>query len=393
VKSWDVVIVGAGIIGLTLAIELRKNGLRVLIVERGEPGREASYAAAGMLAGSGEEIPAELAALAAESARMYPEFVHELEDESGLKVDLREQGTIVVSSDGRLPGSAELLSPQRLRSIEPAVEIASGNLPLVPREARGQAPPRRPPLQNQREPHHHQEIVVGYLSERSVDPRALVAAALKAAKHRQIDISSGSEVKGLLVEGGRVNGVKTEKTGYFADLVVNCAGAWAGSIAPYEFPVRPVKGQMLAVVDAPRLQHVVRSKQFYLVPRSDGRQVIGSTLEDVGFNKQTDAGTLRRLFEAAVEVVPGLAGARRHEAWAGLRPGTPDGLPILGEAAISGYFAATGHYRDGILLAPITAQAMTELLLGRAVRHDLSAFGAGRFVDRSVGSECKFRKA
>src|SRR5690349_1356573 len=130
-KSSDVIIVGAGIIGLSLAIELRKKGIRVLIAERGEPGHEASYAAAGMLAASGGEIPGALKPLAEESARMYPEFVHELEDESRLKVDLREQGTIVVSCDGHLPTGAEVLSPQRLKSLEPEIEYAKS--PLLPK--------------------------------------------------------------------------------------------------------------------------------------------------------------------------------------------------------------------------------------------------------------------
>jgi len=367
VKSWDAIIIGGGIIGLSLAIELRKKGVRVLIVERGEPGREASYAAAGMLA-AGDEIPAALKPLAEESARMYPEFVHELEDESGLKVDLREQGTIVVSCDGHLPRGAEVLSPQRLKSLEPAMEA----IPLLPTSGRSGAP--SPPLHNQ------DRICAAYLPERSVDPRALVAAAIKAARHREVDISSGAEVKSLLVEGGRVSGVKTDKTTYAAEMVVNCAGAWAGTIAPYDFPVKPVKGQMLAVVGVPALKHVVRSNQVYLVPRSDGRLVIGSTLEDAGFNKQMDVNTLQRLFEAAVELVPGVAKSRRHEAWAGLRPGTPDALPILGETAISGYFAATGHYRDGILLAPVTARVMAELLIDGVSRHDLAAFPANRFM-------------
>jgi glycine/D-amino acid oxidase-like deaminating enzyme len=144
-------------------------------------------------------------------------------------------------------------------------------------------------------------------------------------------------------------------------------------------PVRPVKGQMLAVVGGPALRHVVRPERVYLVPRSDGRIVIGSTLEDAGFNKQTDVNTVQQLFHAALEVAPGLSESKVHEAWAGLRPGTPDELPILGETATAGYFVATGHYRDGILLAPITAQVMTDLLLQRSPALDLQAFSPLRF--------------
>jgi glycine oxidase len=365
VKSWDVVIIGGGIIGLSLSISLRKQGLRVLVVERGEPGREASSAAAGMLVGSGTEMPEALQPLAAESARLYPEFAHELEDESSLRVDLREQGTILISASGDFPSGAEMLSTEKLRSLEPALAL----LEISDSRSGGRG---RSPLQNQNK---HR----AYVRERSVDPRALTAAALKAARHRGVDISSGSEVKGLLTSGDRVSGVQTDKTSYAAGTVVNCAGAWAGCIAPQKFPVRPVKGQMLAVVGGPLLQHVVRADEVYLVPRSDGRIVIGSTLEDVGYNKQTDVNTIQRLLRAAHELVPELAKAKVHEDWAGLRPGTPDELPILGETQTEGYFIASGHYRDGILLAPITAQIMTDLIIGKPTSRDLTPFSPMRF--------------
>jgi glycine oxidase len=359
VKSWDIIIIGAGIIGLSLAISLRKQGLRVLIVERGEPGREASHAAAGMLAGSGGEIPAGLRILAKESARIYPEFVHELEDESGVRVDLRDQGTILLSSDGVFPEAAEPLSAGQLQALEPGLAMAGRGRP-APHESIG-------------------EFTAAYLSERSVDPRALTAAAIKAAHHREVDISSGSEVAGLLVAGNRVTGVETEKTSYAAPIVVNCAGAWAGCVGPLRFPVRPVKGQMLSVVGGPSLKHVVRAEKVYLVPRSDGKLVIGSTLEEAGYDKRTDVNTIQQLLHAAVEVVPGLAEAKIHDDWAGLRPGTPDELPILGESELKGYFVATGHFRDGILLAPVTAQVMTDVILGKTSAFDLAGFSPGRF--------------
>ena len=358
VKSWDVVIIGAGIIGLSLAIWLRKQGLRVLVVEREEPGREASFAAAGMLVGSGTEMPPAVKPLAEESARMYPEFAHELEDESGLKVDLREQGTILVSRDADFPDSAESISRERFRSLEPQLILAGWGRPRL---------------------HGQGETSAAYIRERSVDPRALTAAALKAARHRGVDISSGTEVKALLTSGDRASGVQTDKTSYTAEIVVNCAGAWAGCIGPHKFPVRPVKGQMLAVVGGPRLEHVVRADEVYLVPRSDGRIVIGSTLEDAGYNKQTDVNTIQRLLHAAVELVPELAKAKVHDDWAGLRPGTPDELPILGETQTRGYFVASGHYRDGILLAPATAQIMTDLIVGNTTSRDLRPFSPARF--------------
>lgn len=366
-KSWNVVIIGAGIIGLSLAISLRKQGLRVLVVERGEPGREASSAAAGMLVGSGTELPPALQVVAAESARMYPEFVHEIEDESGLKVDLRDRGTILISASGEFPSGAEPLSTEKLNTLEP--DLVASTSPHS-----GSGGRRRPPLQGQN------KYEAAYLAERSVDPRALIGAVIKAARHRGVDISSGSEVQALLSSGGRVSGIQTEKTSYSAGMVVNCAGAWAGCIAPQNLPVRPVKGQMLALVGGPVLQHVIRADEVYLVPRSDGRIVIGSTLEDAGFNKQTDVDTIQRLLHAARQLVPSLRNAKIHDDWAGLRPGTPDQLPILGETSIPGYFVASGHYRDGILLAPITAEVMTAIVLSRPCGFDLSSFSAARFA-------------
>jgi glycine oxidase len=355
VKTWDVIVIGGGIIGLSLSIELNKRGARVLVVERGEPGREASHAAAGMLADCTLETPAALQPLATASARMYPEFVHELQDESGVHVDLRDDGTLVFPPPEQVhnrPGfSMESLLPAPLAELEPAL-----------------ADPKRPAI---------------YLKERSVDPRALTAAALKAAKHRGVDISSGSPVTNLLITDGRVSGVATDKTSYHSSVAVNCAGAWAGHLPPLHFPTRPVKGQMLAVAAPGQLRHVIRAPEVYLVPRSDGRVLIGSTLEDAGYDKRTDTSVIQRIHRAAIGLVPALEGARVLEDWAGLRPGTPDDLPILGATSLTGYFAATGHYRDGILLAPVTALVMAQVIAGEMPVHDISAFAPGRFQNQN----------
>jgi glycine oxidase len=347
VKTWDVIIVGGGIIGLSLSIELKKCGAQVLVVERAEPGREASYAAAGMLADCGAETPALLQPLATASARMYPEFVHELQDESGLRVDLRDEGTLMLLSAGEAHRCAQTL-PAPLAELEPS--LADSHCPAI------------------------------YLKERSVDPRALIAAALKAAKHRGVDISSGSPVTNVLIADGRVAGVVTDKTSYPAPAVVNCAGAWAGHLPPLHFPTRPVKGQMLAVAAPRLLRHVIRAPEVYLVPRNDGRVLIGSTLEDAGYDKRTDSGTIQRMHKAAIRLVPALERARVLEDWAGLRPGTPDGLPILGATSVTGYFVAAGHFRDGILLAPITAHLLAQLITGGNPDYPTSAFSPARFA-------------
>jgi glycine oxidase ThiO len=352
VKTWDVIIVGGGIIGLSLAIELRKLQVKVLIVERGEPGREASHAAAGMLADCGLEIPAALQTLATASAAMYPEFVHELQDESGINVDLRDHGTIFFLSGKHVRDHAsKLLTPQRLTALEPGLKDLT-----------------RPAI---------------YLNERSVDPQALTMAALKAARHRAVDIASGMAATEIIVSGGRASGVKTSKTTYAAPVIVNCAGAWAGLLGPHHFPTRPMKGQMLSMIGGPQIRHVIRAPEVYLVPRSDGRLIVGATIEDVGYDKRTEVDAIQSLHQAAVHLVPDLSRAKRHEIWAGLRPGTADDLPILGATATPGYFVATGHFRDGILLTPVTARVMAQMVTGAKPDHDLSAFSPLRFQEKS----------
>jgi glycine oxidase len=353
VKNWDVIVIGGGIIGLSLSLELRKQGASVLVVDKGQPGREASHAAGGMLVDCGSETAPALQPLATASARMYPEFVHELRVESRLHIDLRDQGAIVFPSpDGvheQMDPKLETPPPAPVGELEPA--LAGTNCPAF------------------------------YLQERSVDPRGLCAAALQAAKNRGVDFSSGDSVTAVRVSGEKVDGVVTNKTSFLAPKVVNCAGAWSGQIAPYSFPTRPVKGQMLCLLSPARnlLRHVIRTPQVYLIPRSDGRIIVGTTVEEAGFDKRTDLATIQRLHRAAIAIVPDLKRAKLLEDWAGLRPGTPDALPILGETATPGYYVATGHFRDGILLAPITARLMAQVIDRGMPELDLAAFSPSRF--------------
>lgn len=386
VKTWDVIVIGGGIIGLSLAIELRKQGGSVIVVERGEPAREASYAAGGMLVDCPLETQPSLQELAAASALMYPEFARELEVESGVKVDLRDQGTILFPSK-------ELIRHPQLRTanispidpehepelcmagweddLEMRASLYETDLDTSPEQL---AEALRVPLGN-----------LFYLKERSVDPRALTVAVLQTAKNRGVDFSSGDPVTTVTFSDSRVTGVSTTKTCFLASKVINCAGAWSGQItsgfAQHPLPTRPVKGQMLCLAMHPRdlLKHVIRSANVYLIPRSDGRIVVGTTVEEAGFNKRTDVATIQHLHRAALALVPKLAEARILEDWAGLRPGTPDALPILGATATPGYYVATGHFRDGILLAPITARVMAQVIGGRSPDYNLDAFSPARF--------------
>jgi glycine/D-amino acid oxidase-like deaminating enzyme len=317
---------------------------------------------------------------------MYPEFVHEIEVESGMKVDLRDQGTILFPDNKhfshpaiRSQMRANAISMTDLEQLEPA--LPKTNSDRVELElARQELSPE----------HSVEEIeelfksIRGqalYLKERSVDPRALTAAALRTAKNRGVDFSSGDTVTAINLSDAHVSGVTTAKTSFAAEKVVNCAGAWSSQIGPNSIPTRPVKGQMLCLAMPSRnfLEHVIRAPKAYLIPRSDGRLLIGATVEEVGFDKRTVPATIQELHHAALELVPKLRDAKILEGWAGLRPGTPDALPILGTTSTPGYFVATGHFRDGILLAPVTAQLMAQIISGETPAHDLTPFSPSRF--------------
>jgi len=351
VKTWDAIVVGGGVIGLCCALELSRRQRRVLIIERGELGREASSAAGGMLAYCDPHTPEQLQPLCNASAGMYPELVLELEEETGVHIDLRREGAIAFFDHGESPPSGQALSPEELARLEPKLVA---------------------PLQGH------------LLPEATVDPRKLVEALSKAVHRRGVDVSSGSAVVEVEMSTRKVTAVRTEKSRYPAPFVINCAGAWASAVAPVPFRTRPVKGQMLAVVPQHHehfpLRHVVRHGKNYLIPRSDGRIVIGTTVEEAGYDKHVDPATIQSLHQQATFLLPEIGEGRILEAWSGLRPGTPDGRPMIGETSYGGYLAATGHYRDGILLAPITGRIIAALVCGETPEYDLLPFSAERFL-------------
>ena len=343
-KVWDVIISGAGIIGVSLALELRARGASVLVLDRGEPGREASSAAAGMLAATDPETPVLLRPLAYAGARLYPQFVAKIEEISGVKTDFR-QGAIALLAAEMVPPEHRVLSVQELQKLEPSINPGT-YLPAIAED------------------------------ENSVDPDLLMQAAVGAARESPIELRGQTEVQWMRSAGSQVE-VVTDKEHFLAKAAVNCQGAWSGA------PVRPRKGQMLYLQpqNARLLSRVLRTPEVYLVPRSSGKILVGATVEDVGFDKSVDREVIADLHRAAVRFIPQLALAPVVSNWAGLRPGTPDDLPILGATETPGVFIASGHFRNGILLAPITARIMADVIANKVPELDISAFSAGRFAN------------
>ena len=349
----DVVVIGAGIIGVAIALEMRKRGTTVLVIDRGEPGKEASYAGAGMLAATDVTSPIPLRELAQASARMYPEFVAGIQTDASTKIDFRRDGALHIY-DGNHPASGGTsLTAEQLYELEPGLTYSG-------------AP-------------------VMFFKEDCVDPRTLMAAALQAAKHRGVEFISGEAVIDVLNDSSsqRVLGVRTMHNEYCAPVVVNCSGAWSAQIGNSSAPSRPVKGHLISLrpKTPAAIHHVIRSdaEDFYMLPRSNGLIVAGSTIENAGFDKSVNADTVRRLHQRAARLVPQLAEAGIQERWTGLRPGSPDDLPILGSTHLTGFFAAAGHYRNGILLAPVTASTIAAIIYGETMMFDLALFSPLRF--------------
>ena len=363
----DVIVLGAGVVGLCAARALAAEGARVLVVERGRVGEEASGAAAGMLLaqadiGHGSRL-LETALLArARHAALAPE----LEKETGIAVERSAHGVLEVAfTEAEEAALRDRAGWQRSRGL--SVETLAGE---DIREA---------------EPNLNPEVRSGlfFADDRSVDNVRLVRALAASAVARGASLLCGRPVTRLALEGGRVAGVWAGSERFEAPVVVNATGAWAGQLPgdPKPPPVEPVRGHIVAFDLAPGLlRHVVCSHRGYLVPRADGRLLAGSTVERAGFDKSVTAGALRAVLAIALEIVPMLAEVRIAESWAGLRPGTPDGLPIVGKGAVEGLIHAAGLFRNGILLGPLVGEAVARLALGRDPGLDLSAFDPDRFA-------------
>ncbi len=367
-----VVIIGAGVVGLGIAWRLAGRAT-VTVFDRGKAGAGASYAAAGMLAACCEAEPGEeaLVTLGRESQARWPAFADELLRVSGIDVELRSEGTLVLAltADDQATIAHHLEFQRRL------------GLPL---EWLSAAATRA------REPRLAGKIAGALFSseDHQVDNRKLALALRIAAEAAGAEIREHRPVKEIIVQSGQARGVVLEDdTMVTADIVVLAAGAWSrtiGGLPPDRRPpVRPVKGQMLALrmdAAAPLLSHVLWAPGVYLVPRRDGRLIVGGTVEEKGFDDTITAGGLLTLLEAAWRAVPAVEELPVDEIWVGHRPGSRDDAPILGPGPLDGLFYATGHHRNGILLAPVTADAMARLILDDIVDPAIKPFGLERFL-------------
>lgn len=361
----DVVIVGGGVIGLAVAWRARQRGLSVTVVERDAlPATGgSSHAAAGMLAPVAEAEFGEGALLRAglASVARWPAFAAELLEASGVDAGHRAAGTLVVARDG-----AEGAWLER----ELAFRVGAGlrAQALLPRDARAREPALAPVLR----------AAMDVPDDHAADPRALLRGLLEAATRAGVPVRADTPARALLVEHGRAAGVTLDDgAAIHAPAVLVAAGAWSGALPgiPDEarIPVRPVKGQIMRLRDpehrdvAPLLTRTIRYETGYLVPRGDGRYVLGATMEEQGFDTTVTAGGAYELIRDATELVPGVSELVVDDFIAGLRPSTPDNAPVLGpHPACPGLFYATGHHRNGILLTPFTADLLAAQLAGEA---------------------------
>ncbi len=372
-KTYDAIIAGGGIIGGAIAFELASRKLSVLVLDRQTPGQEASWAAAGMLSpapDSPASIP--LVPLAQASLSIYPEFVASVEEASGERTGYRPQGAMEV-----------LFAQNAERELSTLIAVHHG-LGLATEVLR---------LEEafELEPHLNRELgaVALLRSEASVDNRALTSAVLRAALATGAEIRTGCSVESVLRAAKKCSGVVAGGKRIAGGAVIIAAGCFSAGIegaAPYA-PVRPVRGQMVALgSDRVDLGHVLRSEHGYVVPRGEGRLVAGSTLENAGFEKRVTPDGVGRILAAAVEIIPALADAAILETWSGLRPDTPDHLPSLGPTDIEGLLIATGHFRNGILLAPITARLVADWLTEKRTSVSWDAFTPMRFIGANRAS-------
>jgi glycine oxidase len=365
VAGAEVIVVGGGLIGCAIARELAQLGARVEVIERDRVGAEASGAAAGMLGAQAETSNATMTRLGVESRALFREILAALRGETGVDVEHWEEGTLYLAFN-------------EADEAETATRIGwqqAGGLPverLAAAEARRLEPRINPELRS----------AVLFPDDGRVDNLQLTLAYAESAKRAGATVREGVTARRVTSVGGKLTGVETDHGAFEAEVVINAAGAWAAELLPERpLPVRPVRGQMLELASAePMFRHALYSARGYAVARRDGRLLLGSTREEVGFDKRVTAAGMAKILEAANELSPELGNLRLQRAWAGLRPASSDGLPLIGPVpGLEGYFVATGHFGNGILLAPVTARLISQCIRGERPEW-IEVVGPARFA-------------
>ena len=377
-SSFDVEVVGDGVVGLAVAWSAAQRGLSVIVLERGaEPARETSSVAAGMLAPISEALATEVALmrLGLASVNAYPEFVEELHDATGMDTGYLRCGTLLAARD-----SDEAEALERELALRERFGLAVHRLRAS--EARLREPALAPTLR----------LALEIPDDHAIDPRKLTAALTRALAAAGGELRLGASVSGVETAGERVTGARlVDGQRVAAEQVVVAAGPWSSSLdgipAGASVPVHPVKGQILRLHDPAGpglLTRVVRFTGGYLVPRGDGRYVLGATMEERGFDTTVTAGAVFELLRDASELLPSVTELVIDELSAGLRPAMPDNAPAIGPGAIPGLHWATGHFRHGVLLTPITAQIVAAGLAGDDPGELASEFAPTRFAAVAV---------
>jgi len=365
-RASDVIVIGAGIIGAGIALRLAQAGLRVAVFDRGEPGGEASSAAAGMIAPQGEQLePEAFSDLCWTSHSLYPQFVAEVEELSGAEVGYRRDGSLLVALDDEQASElGEIAEAQAHRGFE----VERLRLEAARERVPGLGDGIREAL-----------FLPG---DHWVDNERLTAAVIEAAGRLGVTFHSGTAVSRFEVRNHRVQSIEADGTSLSAGEFVLAAGCWSGTLAAsagIELPMEPCRGQMLEF-EGGELPMVVRAGHHYVVPRPGHRVLVGTTAEYVEFEKSVTAGGLASVLEGVLRILPSLKECRLRRAWAGLRPDTADHLPILGRSAADNLTVATGHFRNGILLAPVTARLIADVVLTSSSPPVLEPFRADRFA-------------
>lgn len=363
----EIVIIGGGVMGSALARELARSGRDVVMLEKAVPGAEASSAAAGILGAQAEAGgPGPFMDLCLKSRGLYEGFAAALREETGVDICYRRSGLLKVAFDEQSQGWLDSIRAWQREAGLP-VEVLSGD------DARRKEPALSPEVSG----------ALYFADDGVVDNRLLVQALFRAAVTAGVRVISGETVRRVRIEGGKVRGVEMDGGPVDAPVVCLCAGSWSSLVPGTEFPpdlVQPVRGQMLAVrTPKGTLGRVVFTQEGYAVPRDDGRIIAGSTMEMAGFEKQVTVEGLHKLAVLLQKTIPASRDAEVIETWAGLRPCTADFLPVIGRTQTEGLFISTGHFRNGILLTPVSARLLRQLINGETPDMSLEPFSINRF--------------